>query len=112
MDLEGDLHDDERLREVLRLGGGEGDAGVGLVVDGDRDGAPVGADGRGGRVGCHRRFARGVVPPLARDSPRRLVVRRAEGRAPAVEPASPEREAAGAAPPRAITTEARGRAQG
>ena len=75
VDLEGDLRADERLREVLRLGGGEGvevllplllgllglllggrgarralgDVGVGVVVDGDRDGAPVGAvEDRGG----------------------------------------------------------------
>ncbi|KAB8100084.1 hypothetical protein EE612_030458, partial [Oryza sativa] len=75
VDLEGDLRGDERLRQVLRLGGGEGvevllplllgllglvargGVGVGVlggvgggvvVVDGDGDGAPVGAVEHGG----------------------------------------------------------------
>jgi len=70
VDLEGDLRDDERLREVMRLGGGEGvevllplllgllggrglrhalgDVGVGVFVDGDWDGAPIGTVEHGG----------------------------------------------------------------
>ena len=51
-------------------------------------------------------------PPAARKFRVRLVVRRAEGLplpppAAAAEPASPEREAAGAAPPRAVAAEVR-----
>ena len=49
-------------------------------------------------------------PPAARKFRVRLVVRRAEGLPlppPAAEPASPEREAAGAAPPRAVAAEVR-----
>jgi len=75
VDLEGDLRADQRLRKVLRLSGREGvelllplllrllrlllsgrsahrtlgDVDVGVVVDGDRDGAPVGTiEHRGG----------------------------------------------------------------
>ena len=57
-------------------------------------------------------LAAALASRLAAELAGRLVVRRTEGRAPAVEPASPEQEAAGAAPPRAIAAEATGRAQG
>ncbi|PAN45909.1 hypothetical protein PAHAL_9G149700 [Panicum hallii] len=58
------------------------------------------------------RMMRWPRPPPARKFRVRLVVRRAEGLpllppAPAAEPASPEREAAGAAPPRAVAAEVR-----
>jgi len=72
--MKGDLRDDERLREVMRLGGGKGvevllllllgllglllggrglrralgDVGVGVFVDGDRDGAQIGTVEHGG----------------------------------------------------------------
>jgi hypothetical protein len=56
VDLEGDLRGNERLRQVIRLGGGEGvvvllplllplllGRALRVVGDGDGDGAPVGA---------------------------------------------------------------------
>ena len=69
--MKGDLRDDERLREVMRLGGGKGvevllllllglllggrgrrralgDVGVGVFVDKDRNGAPIGTVEHGG----------------------------------------------------------------
>ena len=72
--MKGDLRDDERLREVMRLGGGKGvevllllllgllglllggrglrralgDVGVRVFVDKDRNGAPIGTVEHGG----------------------------------------------------------------